>query len=81
MSELNSTKKTIEKDIQKTFIKLLIITCIIALIFTIILFSINKDLGLVGLVFSLIFIVPIILKLSSVRSNKDIKYKNSSDNK
>ncbi len=81
MSELNSTKKTIEKDIQKTFIKLLIITCIIALIFTIILFSINKDLGLVGLVFSLIFIVPIILKLYSVRSNKDIKYKNSSDNK
>ncbi len=81
MSELNSTKKTIEKDIQKTFIKLLIITCIIALIFTIILFSINKDLGLVGLVFSLIFIVPIILKLYSVRSNKDIKYKNSIDNK
>ncbi len=81
MSELNSTKKTIEKDIQKTFIKWLIITCIIALIFTIILFSINKDLGLVGLVFSLIFIVPIILKLYSVRSNKDIKYKNSSDNK
>ena len=81
MSELNSTKKTIEKDIQKTFIKLLIVTCIIALIFTIILFSINKDLGLVGLVFSLIFIVPIILKLYSVRSNKDIKYKNSSDNK
>lgn len=76
----NDTKKSIEKDMTNTVIKMLIVTIVIAVIFCAILFYINSSLGLIGIVFALIFIAPILLKLYSIRSDKNIKYKNN-DNK
>ncbi len=76
----NDTKKSIEKDMTSTIIKMLIVTIVIAIIFCAILFYINSSLGLIGIVFALIFIAPILFKLHSIRSDKNIKYKNN-DNK
>ena len=74
------TRKNIEKDMTSTVIKMLIITIVIAVIFCAILFYINASLGLIGIVFALIFIAPILFKLYSIKSDKNIKYKNN-DNK
>ena len=75
----NTTRKSIEKDMTKTVVKLLIITIIIAIIFCSILFYINTNLGLVGLLFAFVFIAPILFKLLSVRKDKNIIYKDKEE--
>ncbi len=76
----NNTRKSIEKDMIKTVIKLLIVTIIIAIIFCGVLFYINTNLGLIGLVFAFVFIAPILFKLFSVRKDQNIKYKDKEEN-
>ena len=71
----NNTRKSIEKDMTKTVIRLLIVTGIMGLIFCGILYYLSPKLGLIGLVFVVIFLLPIIFKLFSLKSNKNIKYK------
>ena len=81
MSELNNTRKAIEKDMTKSVIKLLVVLIIMAIIFCGILFYFNTRLGLIGLVFAIIFISPVIIKLLSIKRNKNVKYLDSNDNK
>lgn len=71
----NETRKNIEKDMTKSIVRLLIITGIMGLIFCGILYYLTPKLGLIGLVFVIIFLLPVIFKLISTRSNKNIKYK------
>lgn len=71
----NETRKSIEKDITKTIIKLLIVTVIMAIIFCGVLFYLNPKMGLIGLLFAIILILPVVFKLYSVRSNINVKYK------
>ena len=75
----DETRKSIEKDMTKTVLKLFIITSIMAVIFCGILFYLSPKLRLVGLVFAIVFLSPIIYKLFSVRSNKNIKYKDKEE--
>lgn len=77
--KVNDTRKSIEKDMTSTIVKLLIVTIVIAIIFCAILFYINSSLGLVGIVFALIFIAPVLFKLYSIKSDKNIKYKDKEE--
>ncbi len=75
----DTTKKSIEKDMTNTVVKLLVVTIIIAIIFCSILFYINTNLGLVGLLFAFVFIAPILFKLLSARKDKNIIYKDKEE--
>ena len=75
----NETRKSIEKDMTSTIVKLLIVTIVIAVIFCAILFYINSSLGLIGIVFAVIFIAPVLFKLYSIKSDKNIKYKDKEE--
>lgn len=75
----NDTRKSIEKDMTKSVVKLLIVLIVMAIIFCGILFYINTRLGIIGLVFALIFISPVIFKLFSLKKNKNIKYKDKEE--
>ena len=69
----------IEKDMYKPVLKLFIVASIMAVIFCGILFYFNPKTALIGLVLAFIFLCPIIFKLFSVRSDKNIKYKNKEE--
>ena len=60
-------------------VKLLIVIIVIAVIFCDILFYINSSLGLIGIVFAVIFIAPVLFKLYSIKSDKNIKYKDKEE--
>ena len=46
-----------------------------AIIFCGVLFYLNPKMGLIGLLFAIILILPVVFKLYSVRSNINVKYK------
>ena len=75
----NETRKSIEKDMTSTIVKLLIVTIVIDIIFFLILFYIYSSLLLIRIVFAVIFIAPVLFKLYSIKSDKNIKYKDKEE--
>ena len=77
--KINKEKDNIEKDMYKPVLKLFIVASIMAIIFCGILFYFSPKTALIGIVLAFIFLCPIIFKLFSVRSDKNIKYKNKEE--